>query len=89
MPPLKTQASEVLVECDSLGPGNLGPGQAGNLSLYTALPVFLLLAIVLCEADKHRVMVDPPPEGLAQAARVGFCSPSLCISSLFSFQFYN
>lgn len=26
VPPLKTQASEVLVECDSLGPGNLGPG---------------------------------------------------------------
>lgn len=29
VPPLKTQASDVLVECDSLVPGNLGTGQAG------------------------------------------------------------
>lgn len=29
VPPLKTQASEALVECDSLGPGNLGPGRPG------------------------------------------------------------
>lgn len=39
VPPLKTQASEVLVECNSLGPGNLGPGQARNSSLEVALLV--------------------------------------------------
>lgn len=40
VPPLKTQASEVLVECDSLGPGNLGPQQARTISL-----LFLFSAI--------------------------------------------
>jgi hypothetical protein len=39
VPPLKTQASEVLVECDSLGPGNLGPERARNLSLGAAFLV--------------------------------------------------
>ena len=33
VPPLKTQASEVLVECDSLGPGNLGPQHSHAISL--------------------------------------------------------
>lgn len=33
VPPLKTQASEVLVECDSLVPGNSGPGQVTPLEM--------------------------------------------------------
>lgn len=33
VPPLKTQASEVLVECDSLVPGNLGPA-GGWVSVF-------------------------------------------------------
>uniref|UniRef100_A0A2K5S071 non-specific serine/threonine protein kinase n=1 Tax=Cebus imitator TaxID=2715852 RepID=A0A2K5S071_CEBIM len=47
VPPLKTQASEVLVECDSLVPGNLGPGQDRNVSLESSFPVFLLLEMLL------------------------------------------
>uniref|UniRef100_A0A8D2GDN0 non-specific serine/threonine protein kinase n=1 Tax=Theropithecus gelada TaxID=9565 RepID=A0A8D2GDN0_THEGE len=47
VPPLKTQASEVLVECDSLVPGNLGPGQDRNISLESGFPVFLLLEMLL------------------------------------------
>ncbi|KAK2096721.1 hypothetical protein P7K49_025755 [Saguinus oedipus] len=47
VPPLKTQASEVLVECDSLVPGNLGPGQDRNASLESSFHVFLLLETLL------------------------------------------
>lgn len=36
VPPLKTQASEVLVECDSLGPGNVGP-RISLLFLFSAI----------------------------------------------------
>lgn len=40
VPPLKTQASEVLVECDSLGPGNLEPQQVHRVSLLPSFSDF-------------------------------------------------
>ena len=46
MPPLKTQASEVLVECDSLVPGNVGTGQA-RVSVETGLLVFCSSGLVV------------------------------------------
>ena len=46
VPPLKTQASEVLVECDSLVPGNVGTGQA-RVSVETGLLVFCSSGLVV------------------------------------------
>ncbi|XP_023620587.1 homeodomain-interacting protein kinase 2 [Myotis lucifugus] len=68
VPPLKTQASDVLVECDSLVPGNSGPGQATSLemALLSAAGSFVL---------------PPPPHFPLLLSRVSSpqCSPLLVL----------
>lgn len=56
MPPLKTQASEVLVECDSLVPGNSGPRQVPSLAM----------ALLSVSAGSLQVLLKSPREDSAK-----------------------
>lgn len=68
VPPLKTQASEVLVECDSLGPGKQsGPSSCSSDPLQTsgcAPPP----STIHCDLQGQGQRGAPPSQSLAEAA---------------------